>query len=756
MGIEFFFAAVILLACFAAFDLMVGVSNDAVNFLNSSIGSRVAPRHIIMIIASLGILAGVTFSSGMMEVARKGIFNPGLFTMPELMFIFLAVMITDVILLDFFNTYGFPTSTTVSIVFELLGAAVAVSLIKIYYVQGGTLLEYINYSKAIVIITGILLSVVVAFVSGALAQASTRMIFTFDYMNRLKKFGALWGSIGLASILYFIVVKGAKGTSFIPDATAAWIQSQTFTVFLIFIPALFIILQILIMAKVNILKPIVLMGTFALAMAFAANDLVNFIGVPMAGYHAFQAAVATEAPLTTTMGALAKTVPTQTYFLLLAGMIMVVTLWVSKKARTVTETEISLGQQDEGVERFESNAPSRFIVSFVNNTFNFLGFLIPKPLGNWFERRFDARRIKIEEIRITKVDKRPRFDLIRASVNLMVASAVISFATSQKLPLSTTYVTFMVAMGTSFADRAWGRESAVYRVSGVMAVIGGWFLTAISAFTVSAIFAVILFFGKLWGMLALLVFGTLIVLKNRRTHSERSRADEMDEIFNLVKVNDLHYTIDTSFQHMGYLIRGIRMSLNKALDALFKMREHELAIEKNQVKRIQQWTNIIIANIFKALRLMQKEDIETSYNYGQTIRRLQKFTDGHRDIVMRAHSHISNQHDGLLESQKEELGKVKEMLNITLREVEQALVNRQLGNREIIEEQALKLNALAERLHEQQLQRIVNRESKTRLSILFYAIIGNAIMLTKQSQKILTIFNGSLEKVNERFKVDLD
>ncbi len=754
MGIEFFFGAVILLACFAVFDLVVGVSNDATNFLNSSLGSRVAPRYIIMIIASLGILTGVTFSSGMMEVARKGIFHPGLFTMPELLFIFLAVMLTDIILLDLFNTYGLPTSTTVSIVFELLGAAVAVSVLKILSIGQdlSALATYINTSKALVIISGILLSIALAFVFGASIQLLSRLLFTFDYTRRMKRYGALWGGIALTSITYFILVKGASGTSFMGPETAQWIISNALLILLSIFPVSVIVLHVLHLLKINIFKPIVLIGTFALALAFAANDLVNFIGVPMAGYHAYQAATASDSPLTLSMDALAQKVPTETYLLLAAGLVMVITLWVSRKARRVSETELSLGRQDEGVERFESSFPSRAIVSLMRSFFDLVRWAIPRQVRLWFRKRLDTSHYRVE----TDDEKRPRFDLLRASVNLMVASAVISYATSQKLPLSTTYVTFMVAMGSSFADQAWGRDSAVYRVSGVLTVISGWFLTALLAFTISALFATIIFFVEAYGVLILLAAGVFIIRKNHQAHVRRSKSAESDRIFNLRKVSNLSDTLYTTFEHMSFLLREIRVSLDETLEALFQQNAYRLGAEKDKTKRFQHWTNIIIANIFKTLRLLQKGEMAGSYKYGQTIRRLQKLVDGHRDIVMRSHFHVKNHHKGLLDVQIQEIRQVKELLNRILAEVEMVISCKRVADVNKIAKWNEELRQLAGSFHEQQLERIRGGTSKTRLSILYYSIIGNAMMLSKQNLKLLEIFGESFSGVEEVLEFDLD
>ncbi len=754
MGVEFFLVAVVLLACFAIFDLAVGVSDDAANFLNSSIGSRVAPRHVIMIVASLGILAGVTFSSGMMEVARKGIFHPHLFTMPELIYIFMAVMITDIILLDMFNAYGLPTSTTVSIVFELLGAATAVSLLKLWSLDHDltTLVNYINTSKALLIIIGILLSIVVAFAGGAIVQVLSRLLFTYDYKSRLKRYGAVWGGVALTSITYFILIKGAKGASFISPDQAQWIATHGWSILLIILPISIVVLQMLLLLKVNVFKPIVLIGTFALALAFAANDLMNFIGVPMAGYHAYEAAVATQSPLTVTMGALDQKVPTETYLLLLAGAIMVATLWVSRKARAVSETEISLSQQDEGLERFDSSMPSRLIVRLILNAFDTVRNLVPSVLRKGFRHRLDLSSYRVE----TDPDHRPRYDLLRASVNLMVASAVISYATSRKLPLSTTYVTFMVAMGTSFADQAWGRESAVYRVSGVLAVIGGWFMTALLAFSVSLVFATVIFYGEEYGVIGLIALGAAIIFRNHRAHKERSKSKEMDEIFNLKKVSDLSATVQTTFDHISYLVRELRVSLAHALEALFAQDESGLAREQTKIKKFQRWSNIVVANIFKAMRLTQKEEIHSSLKYGQTIRRLQKLVDGHRDIVMRSHEHVANHHSGLLDVQVRELRTIKDLLDRTLGEVEAVISRAQEADRQKIYAWNEELRRLASHYHKGQLERIYSEESKTRLTILYYSIIGDAMMLSKQSIKILEIFEESFGDVERADDFDLD
>ncbi len=740
MGIEIYYVIVGMLILFAVFDLVVGVTNDAVNFLNSSIGSKAAPFITIMIIASLGILAGVTFSGGMMEVARKGIFHPEFFTMPELLTIFLAVMITDILLLDLFNTHGLPTSTTVSIVFELLGAAVAMSLIKIMsqVSNGLDLWDYINTAKAMAIVGGILLSIVVAFASGALVQFLTRLLFTFDYKDRLKRYGAIWGGVAMTAITFFILVKGSKGATFMDAETVSWIKNNSLTIMgAIFVVSAVIFQVLLTVFKMNILKPIVLVGTFALAMAFAANDLVNFIGVPLAGLNAFQSALASADPLNATMEALSKKVQSQTFIMLIAGAIMVITLWVSKKARTVTETEISLGQQDEGMERFESIWISRRIVNLFDGLFNSVRAITPPPIRAAVARRVTPK----SETTHVAVKEKPSFDLVRASVNLMVASAVVSFATSLKLPLSTTYVTFMVAMGTSFSDQAWGRESAVYRITGVLTVIGGWFMTAFIAFVVSFIAANIIYQFNVPGIVGLMLFVGFMVWKNKKRHEDKVKDKEDITIFHLEKVENFEESVSDTFDHLTHQLRGIRESLAATFDALFEEDLETLRANRKKTKQFQISNNIIIANIFKVLRLLQREDNKVSYNYYQIIRRLQKLTDGHRDTVIKCTMHVANRHKGLLPSQIQELKEIRTVILYILEQVEIAFSKKDIVDCHHIGSQFHYLRELVDDYNANQIERIREESSKTRLSIMFYAISGNCVMMAKQTVKLLEIFN---------------
>ncbi len=747
---ELYYLAVGVLFAMAVLDLVVGVSNDAVNFLNSSVGSRVAPRHVIMIVASAGILAGVTFSSGMMEVARKGIFHPRFFLMPELITIFLAVMITDVLLLDLFNTFGLPTSTTVSIVFELLGAAIAVSIVKISQ-SGQSLLhlaDYINTGKALAIISGILLSVGIAFVCGAAAQFATRLLFTFDYEKRLRRYGGLWGGLALSSIAYFILIKGAKGASFITPDMLAWIQTHTWTLIGSAFAVFAAVFQILTLTtSIRILKPVVLAGTFALAMAFAANDLVNFIGVPLASFHAFTLAGAGPDPLTAPMDALQAPIRSNTFFLLAAGAIMVATLWVSRKARTVTRTEVNLGRQEEGLERFDSSQLSRIIVRMAVRLLESFRRFWPTPVRAWVRRRFDTGAVSPAPGYDRTV---PEFDLLRASVNLMVASALVSWATSMKLPLSTTYVTFMVAMGTSLADQAWGLESAVYRVTGVLMVIGGWFFTAFMAFTVSLTFAFALRYLNGVAVIGLLALVGVVVYRNFKTHGRREKAARELELLDLKRVADADYAVRTCFEHSGRFLAEVGRMLSACFDGIVAQERRPLKRLRRQTSKVQLWSNTIVANIFKTLRLLEHDEVKGAGKYAYVISALQEIAESVRDMILRSHVHTSNHHAGLLPSQKEELRQVQACVEALVDDISRILLEREPFVYRDVAAHYVELKHRMEGFDQNQIERIRTGRSKTRLSILFYGINNDCLKISEQALQLLSIFEETfhLEKLS--------
>ncbi|WP_304467743.1 inorganic phosphate transporter, partial [uncultured Muribaculum sp.] len=468
-----FLGVVIFLFLLAVFDLSVGVSNDAVNFLTSSIGSKAASFKTVMIVAASGVFIGAAMSNGMMDVARHGIFRPENLSFYDVITIFMAVMVTDIILLDIFNSLGMPTSTTVSMVFELLGATFVVALFKIMAPESTLAMgDLLNTEKALSVIIGIFLSVAIAFIFGTIVQFLTRLVFTFEYKSRLKWKIALFGALACTAIVYFMLLKGIKDLSFMTPELKTWIDSNTALILLISFAAFTVIMQILHWCHVNVLKVVVLLGTFSLAMAFAGNDLVNFIGIPLTSLDSYNDYMSSGGGNLHgfMMDSLNSSANTPLYFLVGAGMIMVVSLTTSKKARQVTQTTVGLSSQSQGDEMFGSSRLGRSLVRGAINTFSWIDDRLPQGLKRVMSRRLDSSKSQPEE--------GAAFDLVRGAVNLMIAGMLIAWGTSMKLPLSTTFVTFMVAMGTSLADKAWGRESAVFRITGVISVIGGWFITA--------------------------------------------------------------------------------------------------------------------------------------------------------------------------------------------------------------------------------------------------------------------------------------
>lgn len=523
-----FLCVVIFLFLLAIFDLSVGVSNDAVNFLNSAIGSKAASFKRVLIVASIGVFIGAAMSNGMMDIARHGIFRPEYFSFYDLICIFMAVMVTDIILLDIFNTLGMPTSTTVSMVFELLGATFVVAIIKM---AGGVdlgLSDLLNTEKALSVILGIFLSVAIAFFFGTIVQFLSRMIFSFNYRSRLTWKIGIFGGICATAIVYFLLIKGIKDLSFMTPELKGWINSHTSLIiggcFLFFT----LLMQLLHFLKVNVLKVIVLMGTFSLAMAFAGNDLVNFIGVPLSGLASYQdyAANGGGDAHGFLMNSLNGPANTPVYFLIGAGVIMVVSLATSKKAKNVTKTEIGLGSQQGGDEMFGSSRIARRLVRWTLSVLAWVRRVTPLRVRRWFNRRFN-----VDE---TIMDHGAAFDLIRGSVNLVLAGALIALGTSLKLPLSTTFVTFMVAMGTSLADRSWGRESAVFRITGVISVIGGWFITAGAAFIGAGVIVALMHFGGHWVIFALAALTIYLLIRSNRRFKNKQETESSDALFQTI------------------------------------------------------------------------------------------------------------------------------------------------------------------------------------------------------------------------------
>lgn len=663
MGENIYVFMIITLAVLAITDLVVGVSNDAVNFLNSAIGSKAVSFRTIMIVASVGIAFGAVSSSGMMEVARKGIFNPEQFVFSEIMIVFMAVMITDILLLDFFNTLGMPTSTTVSIVFELLGAAVAISLVKIYADDGSIteLSNYINTEKATEIILGILLSVVIAFTIGALIQFVSRVLISFKFEEKAKWVGALFGGLAITSIVYFILIKGLKGTSILPVEITAFISTQ---------PELFILGNFVFWSTLsylvtkafnwNIYTIIIIIGTFALAMAFAGNDLVNFIGVPLAALESFttwknSGILASEY----NMSGLATAVQTPTYLLLASGVIMVVTLWFSSKAKNVVKTSVDLSRQDEGEERFQPNFLSRQIVKFTMKAAESFGGLVPKNISNRIDKQFEKPYVYIPK---SKVKSLPSFDLVRASVNLMVASVLISLATSMKLPLSTTYVTFMVAMGTSLADRAWGPESAVYRVAGVLNVIGGWFFTAFSAFTAAAIIAYIIYLGGLTAIIILLVLAFALIGKNYLSHTKKMKETILEEKLQKAESNTIIGLIEESATNVALSMKRGNKIYSQSIDGLAKHDIDTLKKGKKGISKLNNEVEELRDNIFYFIKNLDESSVGASNFYITALSYLQDMTQSLEYISKASYKHVNNNHKKLRFNQIKDLKETGEYI----------------------------------------------------------------------------------------------
>ncbi len=521
---------VVFLFVLAIFDLSVGVSNDAVNFLNSAIGAKAAAFKTIIIIAAVGVFCGASMSNGMMEIARHGIFRPEQFYFNELMYIFLAVMVTDIVLLDIFNSLGMPTSTTVSMVFELLGATFALTLIKLASDPTGMLsiADLMNTEKALSVIMAIFVSVAIAFLFGTIVQFLSRLIFTFNYKSNLKWKIGLFGGVAATSIIYFMLIKGIKDLSFMNADIKMFIHDNTPIIMSMCLIVFTIIMQILHVCKVNVFKIIVLMGTFALAMAFAGNDLVNFIGVPLAGYSSYMDYIANGNgdPKGLLMNSLNSPARTDFIFLFIAGAIMVYSLVTSKKAYNVVKTSVDLARQDEGDEMFGSSRMARSLVRSTTTAANALLHLIPSNMKRWINSRFNSNEIILEND--------AAFDMVRAAVNLMMAGLLIALGTSLKLPLSTTYVAFMVAMGSSLADRAWSRESAVFRITGVLSVIGGWFITAGAAFTFCFLIVLVMYYGGVVAAIILVILAMAFLIHSNIKYSKKKKAENTDAIFNQI------------------------------------------------------------------------------------------------------------------------------------------------------------------------------------------------------------------------------
>lgn len=737
---------VMLVALFALAitDLVVGVSNDAINFLNSAIGSKAISMRTILIVASLGVAVGAIFSSGLMEVARKGIFVPDQFYFEEIMIIFMAVMITDVLLLDFFNSLGLPTSTTVSIVFELLGAAVSMAAIKIYMDTGdfSQLSTYINTAKATEIIIGILLAVVIAFVVGAIIQYVSRLIFSFQFEKKLKYVGALFGGGSLTAILHFIFMKGLKSVSFIPTSFLDYLNDNSLLIIGIGF-VIFTLLSQLIMSvfKMDILRVIIVIGTFALALAFAGNDLVNFIGVPIAAWQSFEiwqsAYQATGVmPSELLMSELSGSVPTPQLLLVLAGGIMVATIWFSGKARSVVDTGVNLARQGEGSERFEPNFLSRGIVRYSVIFGNAISVVLPLPLKRKIESKFNKPTSHVRSKRANA----PAFDMVRASVNLVVASVLISIGTSLKLPLSTTYVTFMVAMGTSLADRAWDRESAVYRVAGVLNVVGGWFVTAMVAFTAAAVFAAIIYYGGMIALALLIILAVVLVVRSSMLHSKKTKEEKSKKRYNRTDIITINEITSESSENISSVISGVNKMYTKTVDNLGYHDLGKLKKNSKAIKKLESEVDELKGNIFYFIKSLDEDSVEASKFYILILDNLQDMVQSIGFITRNSYNHVNNNHKNLKFNQVRDLKKVDEKMQVLFDDIKEIFDNHEFNNIDQILAEKQQLLDYVSELIQRQINRIRTSETSPRNTKLYFGLLLETKDLISSTMSLLQLF----------------
>lgn len=748
----FYLFLIIFLFVLAVFDLSVGVSNDAVNFLNSAIGSKAASFKVIMVIATIGIFVGASLSNGMMDIARHGIYQPQHFFFSEIMCILLAVMLTDVVLLDIFNSLGMPTSTTVSLVFELLGGTVAISLIKIADSNGALQLgDLLNTDKAFTVILGIFLSVAIAFFFGVVVQYISRMIFTFNYKKHSRYFIGLFAGMAATSILYFMLIKGLKGSSFMEGDLKELVYSNTDKIvwgaFIFFT----ILMQVLYWLKVNVFKVVILMGTFALALAFAGNDLVNFIGVPLAGYSSYMDLMAQGGTTTTDtflMESLLQPARTPWYFLVGSGLIMVIALATSKKAHNVVKTSLDLSRQSEGNENFGTSPVARTLVRTCNNISKTILSVIPPRAKDWIDSRFNNNEIILED--------KASFDLVRASVNVVLSGLLIAVGTSLKLPLSTTYVAFMVAMGSSLADRAWGRESAVYRITGVLSVIGGWFITAGAAFTICFIVSLLIHVGGVAVMAAMVGLAVYMLIRSHLAYRNKLKKEAMREevdstISKLRETKDKREALSLFREHSRDELCNV---LNFASDAFCRsvhgfmdenLRElrklmGEIEEKKSYLKQVKRVGTLGVTQlehdiaVDKGLYYYQGNDFASEIVF--SIRRL---TEPGKE-------HVDNHFSPLSEVQKEDFGKMTSNIVSFLNRSSNMIENNDYHRMDDLISESANLTACLTLLKKEELKRIQGQSGSTKVSMVY-------LNMVQEAQNVVS-FTANLLKVSRKFQVE--
>lgn len=738
---------VIFLFVLAIFDLIVGVSNDAVNFLQSAVGAKAASFKTVLFIAAVGVFIGAALSNGMMDIARHGIYQPQHFYFAEIMCILLAVMLTDVVLLDVFNTMGLPTSTTVSMVFELLGGTFALALIKVYGDNTLGLGDLINTDKALSVIMAIFMSVAIAFFFGMVVQWLARIVFTFNYKEHMKYSIALFGGIAATSIVYFMLFKGLKDSSFMTPENKHWLQENTLWLLGLIFASFTVLMQILHWFKVNIFRIIVLLGTFALALAFAGNDLVNFIGVPLAGYSAFTDYIAngTEVgPDGFLMASLQGSASTPWYFLFGAGIIMVYALYTSKKAHNVIKTSVDLARQDEGEESFGSTPMARTLVRFSMNLSNSVSKIIPESSKQWIETRFRKDEAIIAD--------GAAFDMVRASVNLVLASLLIALGTSLKLPLSTTYVTFMVAMATSLSDRAWGRDSAVFRITGVLSVVGGWFITAGAAFTICFFVALIISFGGTIAIVALIALAVFSLIRSQMMYKKRKAKEQGNETLKqLMKSNDnseilellRHHTREELSKIMAFTEENFERSVTSFLhENLRGLRRAMGAVkfEKQLIKQMKRTGTIAMC------RLDNNTVLEKGLYYYQGNDFASELVFSVGRLCEPCLEHIDNNFKPLDAIQKGEFADVTENITSLLQTCRHKLETNNYNGFESEIRKGNDLNGQLAQLKREELQRIQSQSSSIKVSMVYLTML-------QEAQNVVT-YTINLMKVSRKFQAE--
>lgn len=737
---------IIFLFVLAIFDLIVGVSNDAVNFLNSAVGAKAASFKTILFIAGIGIFIGASLSNGMMDIARHGIYQPEHFYFAEIMCILLAVMLTDVVLLDVFNSMGMPTSTTVSLVFELLGGTFALSLIKVHNSDTLGLGDLINTDKALSVIMAIFVSVAIAFFFGMLVQWIARVVFTFNYKKKMKYSIALFGGIAATSIIYFMLIKGLKDSSFMTTDNKHWIQENTWMLIAVFFVFFTILMQILHWLKVNVFKVVVLMGTFALALAFAGNDLVNFIGVPLAGFSSFMDYTANGAGNANgfLMTSLLGPAKTPWYFLIGASAIMVYALCTSKKAHAVIKTSVDLSRQDEGEETFGSTPIARTVVRISMTLANSISRIMPENTKQWFNSRFHKDEAIIAD--------GAAFDLVRASVNLVLAGLLIALGTSLKLPLSTTYVTFMVAMGTSLADRAWGRDSAVYRITGVLSVIGGWFITAGAAFTICFFVALVLHYGGNISIIALIALAVFILIRSQVMYKKRkAKAQGNETLKQLMQTTDSEEALQLMRKHtreelskvLEYAETNFELTVTSFLHENLRGLRCAMGstkFEKQLIKQMKRTGTVAMC------RLDNNTVLEKGLYYYQGNDFASELVYSIARLCEPCLEHIDNNFNPLDAIQKGEFSDVSEDITYLIQQCRKKLESNEYANMEEEIRRANDLNGQLSLLKRKELQRIQSQSGSIRVSMVYLTMV-------QEAQNVVT-YTINLMKVSRKFQME--